>query len=706
MNLSTSLLPTRPDVLRAGGRRGGTLPLVAAVLSVAFLAGATAGVRDAEAAFPGTNGRIACSGPLQDPNPTSRLEIFTMDDSGSMDANGNPTSQVRLTNNLLSEFNPRYSADGRKIAFVRESPGTSIWTMDADGTNERQLTFNQGGATSHLDSFVGGWSPDGSKIVFQRSVAPAAPAPRNNEVFTINADGTGLTNLTNNQGATLNSDSQPTWSPDGTKIAFQSNRAGNADIWVMNANGSNPVNLTASSLTEDSAPEWSPDGTQIAFQSDRGFTPRSVAARNLEIYRMNAADGSNVVRLTFNDYPDPTTPTTTDFMGYDLNPHWSPQGDRIVFHSGRGNEFGAGQWDVFTINSVTGENPTGGTPARRLTRRDGNDERCGWSVLTHRLSVAKVGNDFGNGTVTSSIAGIDCGNDCSALFKHDAQVTLTAAPAGTSRFLGFTGGGCSGTATTCTLTLNQARSVTATFAPPVYPLPRYPVVPPIGLAPVTPLADCPSSTANLIRGTTASNSILGTPLADRIFAGPGDDTVDGLAGNDCIDLGPGTDRGQGGDGHDLVVGGLGQDGMSGNDGNDRLRGGAAADRLIGGLGNDNLHGQSGNDRVNGERGRDRINGGSSNDVISAGSSNDRAAGDQGNDRVSGNSGNDTLFGNSGRDRLIGGSGSDRISGGSGNDSVSARDGRRDRINCGAGRDRVVADRRDVVSRNCERVRRR
>ena len=219
-------------------------------------------------------------------------------------------------------------------------------------------------------------------------------------------------------------------------------------------------------------------------------------------------------------------------------------------------------------------------------------------------------------------------------------------------------------------------------------------------------ADCPSSTANVIRGTAASNSIVGTRFADRIFAGTGNDTVDGLAANDCIDLGPGTDRGQGGDGDDLIVGGLGADRISGNLGADRLRGGSSADRLIGGFGNDRLHGQSGADRINAERGRDRVNGGSSNDVISAGSSGDRVAGDQGNDRINGNSGNDSLSGNSGNDRISGSTGADRLSGNGGNDRINARDGRRDRVNCGRGRDSVVADRADRVSRNCERVRRR
>jgi Ca2+-binding RTX toxin-like protein len=235
---------------------------------------------------------------------------------------------------------------------------------------------------------------------------------------------------------------------------------------------------------------------------------------------------------------------------------------------------------------------------------------------------------------------------------------------------------------------------------------------------------CPILTANVIRGTAASNTITGTPAADRIFAGTGDDVVDALAGSDCVDLGTGDDRGQGGFGDDLIVGGLGADRISGSSGNDRLRGNGANDRIDAGrgndrafgdagndvirgsFGNDRLHGVSGNDRIGGSRGRDRINGGSGRDLIAAGSSNDRVSGDRGNDRINGNSGNDVLKGNSGKDRIVGGTGRDVVSGGSGSDRIDVRDGKRDRVNCGRGRDTVIADPKDRVSDNCERVVRR
>ena len=217
---------------------------------------------------------------------------------------------------------------------------------------------------------------------------------------------------------------------------------------------------------------------------------------------------------------------------------------------------------------------------------------------------------------------------------------------------------------------------------------------------------CPSLAANVIRGTRGANTITGTPRGDRIFADGGNDSVDSSEGGDCVDFGSGDDRGQSGSGADLLFGGSGNDRMSGNEGNDRLRGGAGADRLNGAFGDDILNGQSGRDRINGERGKDSIAGGSGADVIYAGSSGDRVSGAGGDDRIYGNSGDDRVAGNSGEDTITPGSGRDRVSGGSGRDRIGARDGKRDRISCGRGTDTVLADRRDRVARDCERVRRR
>ena len=145
--------------------------------------------------------------------------------------------------------------------------------MNADGTGQTRLTTN-----SAHDS-VPAWSPDGTKIAF------ASNRDGNYEIYVMNADGTGQTRLTNNAASMT---CARAGRPDGTKIAFATNRDGNYEIYTMNADGASQTRLTNNAAT-DEAPAWSPDGTKIAFDSDRDG--------NDEIYTMNA-DGSAPTRLT------------------------------------------------------------------------------------------------------------------------------------------------------------------------------------------------------------------------------------------------------------------------------------------------------------------------------------------------------------------------------------------------------------------------
>ena len=96
--------------------------------------------------------------------------------------------------------------------------------------------------------------------------APAPPVLAAGQVQAqVNADGSNPVNLTNNPAY----DGQPAWSPDGTRIAFTSDRDGRLGIYVMNADGSNPAHLTNNPASRDSDPAWSPDGKRIAFVSYR-----------------------------------------------------------------------------------------------------------------------------------------------------------------------------------------------------------------------------------------------------------------------------------------------------------------------------------------------------------------------------------------------------------------------------------------------------
>ena len=126
----------------------------------------------------------------------------------------------------------------------------------------------------------------------------------NGEIYVMNSDGSNQINLTNSTGV----DGMPDWSPDGTQIAFSSNRDGDEEVYVMNADGSNQINLT-NNANGDNHPSWSPDGTQIVFSTNRNYWPN--------IYTMDST-GSNITQLT---------------NGNDYSPAWSFDGTKITFWS-------------------------------------------------------------------------------------------------------------------------------------------------------------------------------------------------------------------------------------------------------------------------------------------------------------------------------------------------------------------------------------
>ena len=145
-----------------------------------------------------------------------------------------------------------------------------------------------------------------------------------------------------------------------------------------------------------------------------------------------------------------------------------------------------------------------------------------------------------------------------------------------------------------------------------------------------------------------------------------------------------------------------QSGTQGNtqSGDDRA---VAAEDRNGTEGDDNENGSSGDDSIAGRAGDDELDGDQGDDDLCGDEGDDHLQGGPGNDDLEGGPGNDDLEGQSGNDLVVGGRGHDVLSGGRGRDRIRARDGVRDRINCGAGVDTVRADRADVVAANCEHV---
>src|SRR2546425_519091 len=162
-----------------------------------------------------------------------------------------------------------------RIVFHSTRAGTfDIFVMNADGSGVTQLTNT---TDQDVDAF---WSPNGQRIAFNRFDNTFSTL----QIVVMNADGSGVTRLISDAFATA-------WSPDGKRIAFASNRRGGDEVFVMNADGSGVTQLTNNDFVRDLPTVWSPNGKQIAFQSTRDGDE--------EIFIMNA-DGTDQTQLTFN----------------------------------------------------------------------------------------------------------------------------------------------------------------------------------------------------------------------------------------------------------------------------------------------------------------------------------------------------------------------------------------------------------------------
>ena len=300
-------------------------------------------------------------GHIRDDIPIPALEIYVMDADGA--------NQRRLTNNPASDSSPAWSPYGKHIAFVSNRDGhvdghgfttSEIYVMGADGSNPQNLTNNPS------DDRQPSWSPDGKRIVFSSDRDAGRDNPHNIEIYVMNADGGNPQRLTEN----LNEDKYPSWSPDGERIVFSARREGHVEnkfgityeIYVMDADGGNEQRLT-DNRNNDWDPVWSPDGNRIAFESDRKGD-----VVNFDIYVMDA-DGGNLQKLTNN-------------RAWNGGPSWSPNGERIAFWSNKDDKFKA---DIYVMDA------DGGNP-QNLTNNRHSDASPAW--LNSPFSVSPAGKKF------------------------------------------------------------------------------------------------------------------------------------------------------------------------------------------------------------------------------------------------------------------------------------------------------------------------
>lgn len=269
-----------------------------------------------------------------------------------MDADGsNKTTLLKGFANdtavLLYEF-PAYSPDGSKIAFERALISDSgfdvqIYTMNADGSNLIRLTDTHDSINGQpVINSLPAWSPDGKRIAFVRG---HVESDADNfvlafyAVYTMDADGTNVQKLTDDDLA----NEFPAWSPDGAHIAYSSNCnhtnitpiTCRSDVYVMNADGSNKTNITRNG-SSNLSPSWSPDGKKLVFASAAAFSFQEPSAINIFVIN---ADGTGLNRLTAS--PD----GTTRFIG-NVAPQWSPDGKKIAFISDR-----EGNPDIYIMNA-------------------------------------------------------------------------------------------------------------------------------------------------------------------------------------------------------------------------------------------------------------------------------------------------------------------------------------------------------------------
>jgi dipeptidyl aminopeptidase/acylaminoacyl peptidase len=482
--------------------------LIATAALVACLAASLAVSGEAEAAYPGENGGIVFTSFRDWSDPAS---LWSRDpQTGAF---------TQITNNpanlssLIQDGSPAVSPDGARVVFDRTNTYDyeDLYVANAYGTGGlAKLTDDPA-----MAEFDPTWSPDGRKVAFAAyPFDEYGERVENWEVYTVDADGSNLTQLTDNGLREWNL----AWSPDGTRIAFSSFEQA-PGVYVMDADGSDAVRVA-----DGNHPSWSPDGLKLAHS----FESR--------LYTMDA-DGSErreIVTDRFEDDPDIVSVSDSD-------PSWSPDGTRIAFVRDTEFEDAIGN-SVYTVN-VDGSDLkiVAGYFPRALDPDWGpapvND------APTVRVAASSCGTNDRSGTINLTLDDPDGPEGSLTLGATSLNARLVP-----NSNLTFGGTGANRTLTATAL---SGRTGTAVLT-----------------VTVSDGEDTGTLEITLKADGNGSRTTNGTAGADILFGQNGNDVLNGL------------------DGNDLFCGGLGNDTLSGAAGDDTMSGGLGADRFRGGAGTD------------------------------------------------------------------------------------------------------------------------
>lgn len=473
----------------AEGRLSG-LPMVLLLAALAAGLLVLVTLRPAEAAFPGEAGRI-----FFDSSRSGFAEIYAMNPDGTK------VGRLVGVNNRNPERNPAVSPDGSRIAYEY---ARGIWVMNANGTAPRMLTD---GTPEDLDP---AWSPDGVRIVFSRRLGG------DNEIFTMNADGTGLRRLTFTPEV---QEREPAWSPGGGRIAYRVSPAGGgAGIYAMNPDGTNQTNLTPEArvdcprgggYTHDVIsvhPTWSPDGSRIAFAGAAGCGADGTGLNGRNIWLMNP-DGSGKLRLT------------DDNNTNDTQPVFSPDGLKVAFSSDRDRS----SYEIYTMNAADGSG------IERRTTDSTPDSNPDWQPTPRCTRTVSAANDPLVGTAGKDVL---CGDNRNNTLNGAGGNDIILGRGGNDRLIGGPGNDI--------LNGGPGSADTASFP---------------GSLPVR---------ANLTTGfaTGVGSDVLlgienlaGSRAGDRLVGSGAANTLSGLGGNDVLNVRDGRagDRVDGGAGKDTCA---------------------------------------------------------------------------------------------------------------------------------------------------------